>query len=116
MVALFGEGVIQLAALALRIAEQVDIDAVLSALEIQVDQSARAAAASGGGCEQGFVGANLLAHDDDLVPLAGGSTVARRLQSLPPLQERVLVAPNEITLQQLQAQIPPTWFPLTSNT
>ncbi len=54
-----------------------------------------------------FVRANLLAHDDDLVPLAGRSAVARRLQTLRRLQERVLVAPDEINLQQLQAQIAP---------
>src|ERR1700679_1389387 len=104
IVAFFGERVIQFAALPLRIAEQVYVDAVLAALQVQVDQSTGAAAASGGRREQRIVGANLLAHDDDLFPLSRGSPVARRLQSLRRLQKRVLVAPDEVNLQEFQPQ------------
>ena len=40
--------VIEAAALALRLAEQIDVDAVLAALEVEIDQGAGAAAAAGG--------------------------------------------------------------------
>ena len=98
---------IEAAALALGIAEQIDVDAILAALEVEVDQRAGAASAALARCKQRLVRANLLAHDDDLVPLAGGRTIARGLQSLGGLQERVLVAPHEIDFQQLEAQIAP---------
>jgi len=107
--------VIQAAALALGVAEQIDVDAVLAALEVQIDQSTRAAAASGVGREQGIVGANLLAHDDYLVPLPGGSPVACRFQSLCRLQESILVAPNEVDLQELQPQVAPVRLALEGN-
>ena len=45
----------------------------------------------------------------------GGSTVARRFQSLRRLQERILVAPDEIDLQQLQPQVAPVRFALERN-
>ena len=106
---------IQFAVFAVRIAEQIDVDAVLAALEIQVDQSPGASAAAACGGEQRLVRANLFAHDDDLVPLAGGSPVAGRFQALRGLQERVLVAPDEIDFKQLQAQIAPVRFALERN-
>ena len=98
---------IEAAALAFRVAEQIDVDAILAALEVEVDQSACAAAAAGARGEQRLVRADLLAHDDDLVPLAGGRTIARRFQALRGLQEGVLVAPDEIDFQQFEAQIAP---------
>ena len=65
--------------------------------------------------KQRFVRANLLAHDDDLVPFAGRRTIARRFQRLRRLQERILVAPDEIDLQQLEAQIAPVRLALERN-
>ena len=57
----------------------------------------------------------MLAHDDDLVPLARRCTVAGRFQTLGSLQESVFVAPNEINFQQLQTQIAPIRFALERN-
>src|ERR1700722_7791588 len=70
------------AALAFRVAEQVDIDAVLAAFEIQIDQRAGAAAAAGAGGKQRFVRADLLAHNDNLVPLAGRRAAPGGFQAL----------------------------------
>ena len=99
MVARIAQLVIQRAALALGFAEQIDIDPIFSAFEIQIDQCTGAAATADARSKHGFVGANLLAHDDDLVPLARGCTIPRRFQALRRLQERILVAPDEVNLQ-----------------
>ena len=87
------------AALAIRVAEQIDVHAVLAALQIQIDHRSGTASAAGRGAEHRLVRADLFAHDDDLVPLAGRRAVARRFQSFGRLQERVLVAPDEVDFQ-----------------
>ncbi len=96
---------IERAALALRLPEQIHVHPVFAALEIEVDRCGGTAHA-GRAAEHGIVGADLLAHDDDLLPLAGGRAVAGGIQRLRGLQEHVLVAPDEIDLQKLQAQVP----------
>jgi hypothetical protein len=99
IVAILGDRVLD-AALTFRITEQIDVDAVLAAFEIQIDQGAGAPSTADIAGEQRLVGANLLAHDDDLVPLACRGTVARGFQTLRGLQEGILVAPDEVNLQQ----------------
>ena len=79
----------------------------LAALEVEIDPRRRRAAHSGAGREQRILRRELLAHDDDLFPLArrrlgtGGGQLARGLQEL------LLVAPDEEDFEELQLQIPP---------
>ncbi len=103
------------AALAFGIAEQIDVDAILAALEIEIDQRSRPRARCPPGTRTWLVGANLLAHDDDLVPLAGRRTIARRLQRLGRLQKGILVPPDEIDFQQLEAQVAAVRLTLQGN-
>ena len=81
---------------------QREVDEVLAALEIQVDRGRRREASL---VEQHVFRGKLLAHDDDLLPLARRGVIAHARQFARRLQELLLVAPHEEHLEQLQLQL-----------
>src|SRR5438552_6366098 len=60
--------------------------------------------------EQRIIGTNLFAHDDDLIPFARRSLIARVMQLARGIQEHVPVAPYEINFGYLQHQIATIWI------
>ena len=88
-----------------RLAQQVEIHAVLAALEIEVDAAAGRARQRAAAGEQRVFRSNLPPHDDDFFPFAGRSLVTTRRQLASELQELILVAPDEIDLEQLELQV-----------
>ncbi len=78
-----------------------EIERRIAGLEIDVD----APTARRGFGEQPFVGADLAAHDHDLVPIRVVGLPDLAAQTLRGLQEGVLVAPHEEDFEQLELQV-----------
>jgi len=81
VVAIFRDGLIDAGARPSGVAEEVNVDPVLAALEVQIDQRASAAATAAVEANKRLIGANLFAHDHDLVhsPAGARSRVASKL-------------------------------------
>ena len=88
-----------------RLARQVEVDAALSAFQVEVHAAGRRTAHRPGTREQRILGRELLAHDEDLLPLPGRGLAAGVRQLARRLQELILVAPHEEYFEELQSQI-----------
>jgi hypothetical protein len=87
------------------VAEHVEIERLGAAVELQVEPGAADGTARRGAGEQRILGGDLLAHDHDLFPLAGGRLADRPVQLARRLQEFVAIAPDEEHLGQLQLEV-----------
>ena len=78
-----------------RLARQVEVHATLSAFQVEIHAAGRRTAHRAGTREQGILGRELLAHDEDLLPLPGRGLGTGVRQLACRVQELVLVAPHE---------------------
>ena len=89
------------------LAQQVEIDPVLAAFEIQVDAAAGGPGEGAGVCEQRILRRDLPAHDHHLFPFTCQRLRTTSGQLARGLQEAILVAPDEEHLEQFQLQLAP---------
>src|SRR5262249_47189628 len=85
--------------------QQVEIDAALAALEIEIHASSRSTADGSTTGEERVIGRQLLAHDDNLFPLAWRSLCAGIGEFPSAMQELLLVTPDEEHFEELELQI-----------
>src|SRR5262249_43748500 len=88
------------------LAYQVEVDATLAALEVQVDAAGRGAC-NGTAGEQRVLRGELLAHDQNLFPLARGGLATGLRELTRSREELLLVAPDEEDFKKLQFQVAP---------